>query len=150
MIWWWHCFVVTNRGVTSPDPALTSNDKWRFCPTGIKRIKRHVIVLAWLRMQHFGVESWDVGLSSRRFYLSRNTLFSALPHPTPHHWLRTWQGDQSPAMIGCTQASGEYLCWKPEEAVFVWKDKTCESASEDATKELLDGGVATRVSGCVS
>ena len=83
MIWWWHCFVVTNRGVTSPDPALTSNDKWRFCPTGIKRIKRHVIVLAWLRMQHLGVESWDVGLSSRRFYLSLNSLFSALPHPTP-------------------------------------------------------------------
>ena len=86
MIWWWHCFVVTNRGLTSPDPALTSNDKWRFCPTGIKRIKRHVIVLAWLRMQHFGAESWDVGLSSRRFYLSRNTLFSALPHPTTTGW----------------------------------------------------------------
>ena len=122
MIWWWHCFVVTNRGLTSPDPALTSNDKWRFCPTGIKRIKRHVIVLAWLRMQHLGVESWDVGLSSRRFYLSRNTLFSALPHPIPlaenltrgpaasDDWLHTGQW-----RISLLKARGGGFCMKGQD-----------------------------------
>ena len=60
---WCHCFAVTNSGLTSPDPLLTSTDKWRFCLTGIKRISkqaRHSSGMAgecrnWLRLR-FGLQ----------------------------------------------------------------------------------------------
>ena len=86
---WCHCFAVTNSGLTSPDPLLTSTDKWRFCLTGIKRISkqaRHSSGMAgecrnWLRLR-FGLQCTVV-----RFPINQGSkVMSGLGNPTTCSW----------------------------------------------------------------